>query len=235
VSDVSRETSAAIDTVFGAGRPAAERYVAWLADQGVVRGLIGPREVPRLGERHLRHSAVVAELLPHAATVRDVGSGARLPGIPLALTRPDLAIELVEPLLRRSRFLTETVERLGLERVRVTRARAEDLVGAPPTDVVTARAVAPVARLARWCLPLVRPGGSLVALKGAQVQDELDAAAAELRALGARTWQVTEHGAGLLAEPTTVLTVVRGATTEGPTGARRAGARPTTRRSGGRR
>jgi 16S rRNA (guanine527-N7)-methyltransferase len=230
VSDVSRETSAAIDTVFGAGRPAAERYVAWLADQGVVRGLIGPREVPRLWERHVLNCAVVAELLPHAATVRDVGSGAGLPGIPLALTRPDLAIELVEPLLRRSDFLTETVERLGLERVRVTRARAEDLVGAPPCDVVTARAVAP-----RWCLPLVRPGGSLIALKGAQVHDELDAAAAELRALGARTWQVSEHGAGLLAEPTTVLTVVRGATTEGPTGPRRTSARPTTRRSGGRR
>ena len=220
MTDVSRETSAAIDAVFGDRRPVAEAYVAWLADQGVVRGLIGPREVPRLWERHVLNCAVVAELLPAHAAVRDVGSGAGLPGIPLALARPDLDVELVEPLLRRATFLSETVERLGLERLRVTRARAEDLTTEPLADAVTARAVAGLAQLARWCLPLVRPGGSLVALKGARVQAELDAATDELRALGARTWQVTQHGVDLLAEPTTVLTVVRGAAERPGTAAR---------------
>jgi len=214
VTDVSRETDAAIDAVFGACRPAAERYVAFLADQGLVRGLIGPREVPRLWERHVLNCAVVAELLPPDSTVRDVGSGAGLPGIPLALARPDLEVELVEPLLRRAVFLTEAVELLGLDRVRVTRSRAEDLAAAPVVDVATARAVAGLPQLARWCLPLVRPGGSLVALKGARVHEELDAATRELRTLGARTWQVTQHGGDLLAEPTTAVTIVRGVASE---------------------
>jgi 16S rRNA (guanine527-N7)-methyltransferase len=209
-ADVSRETSAAIDAVFGPGREAAEAYVAWLADQGVLRGLIGPREAPRLWERHLLNCAVVAELIPADAAVRDIGSGAGLPGIAIALARPDLRIELVEPLLRRADFLSETVERLDLGRVTVTRARAEDLRSAPSVQVVTARAVAPLLRLVDWCLPLVRPGGSLVALKGSRVRDELAEAADQLPALGARSWRISQHGAGLLAQPTTVVTVERG-------------------------
>jgi 16S rRNA (guanine527-N7)-methyltransferase len=207
---VSRETSRAIDVVFGARRPAAEQYVAWLADQGVARGLIGPREVPRLWERHVLNCGVVAEVIAAGATVRDVGSGAGLPGVPLALARPDLRIELVEPLLRRATFLTETIERLGIPGVRVTRARAEELRGAARVEVVTARAVAPVHKLAGWCLPLLRPGGSLIALKGARVHDELAAAQDELRRLGASSWEVSECGRGILAEPTTVLRVVLG-------------------------
>jgi 16S rRNA (guanine527-N7)-methyltransferase len=216
--DVSRETSTAIDAVFGAQRAQAAQYVDWLADQGVLRGLIGPREVPRLWERHLLNCAVVAELIPVGATVRDIGSGAGLPGIALALARPDLQIELVEPLLRRATFLTETVTRLQLPRVTVTRARAEELTSTPPVQVVTARAVAPVLRLVEWCLPLVAPGGTLVALKGSRVHEELAAAADRLPALGARSWRVTEHGIGLVAHPTTVLTIERGAD---PTGTRR--------------
>jgi 16S rRNA (guanine527-N7)-methyltransferase len=225
--DVSRETSAAIDVVFGARRAQAAEYVDWLADQGVLRGLIGPREVPRLWERHLLNCAVVAELIPVDATVRDIGSGAGLPGIALALTRPDLQIDLVEPLLRRATFLTETVAQLGLARVTVTRARAEELRSTPPAQVVTARAVAPLARLVDWCLPLVAPGGTLIALKGGRVHEELAAVADRLPALGARSWRVTEHGVGLLAQPTTVLSIERG---PDPPGARRPG-RPTTRQS----
>lgn len=207
---VSRETSAAIDAVFGARRELAEQYVAWLADQGVLRGLIGPRELPRLWDRHVLNCAVVAELIPAGATVRDVGSGAGLPGIALALARPDLRVELVEPLLRRATFLAETVARLDLAAVTVTRARAEDLRTAPPVEVVTARAVAPLLRLVDWCLPLVTPGGTLVALKGSRVHEELAEAADRLPALGARSWRVSEHGVGLLSRPTTVLTIERG-------------------------
>jgi 16S rRNA (guanine527-N7)-methyltransferase len=230
VTDVSRETSQAIDAVFGTRRALAERYVSWLADQGVLRGLLGPREVPRLWDRHVLNCAVVAEGIPLAATVRDVGSGAGLPGIPLALARPDLRVELVEPLLRRATFLTETCELLGLEHVTVTRARAEDLSGAAPVQVATARAVAPVARLARWCLPLVEPGGILIALKGARVHEELAAAESELRQLGAQSWAIAQYGGGLLAAPTTVLTVVRGA---GPNTERRSvpRTRPTSSRT----
>lgn len=208
--DVSRETSAAIDLVFGAQRPAAEEYAGWLADQGVQRGLIGPREVDRLWERHLLNCAVVAEAIPTSVAVRDVGSGAGLPGIAIALVRPDLRIELVEPLLRRATFLTETVARLGLAGVTVTRARAEELWGADRVEIVTARAVAPIHRLAGWCLPLLLPGGSLVALKGARVHAELASAQDDLRRLGAHSWQVTEYGREILAQPTTVLQVQLG-------------------------
>lgn len=231
-ADVSRETSAAIDVVFGDRRPQAEQYVDWLADQGVLRGLIGPREAPRLWERHVLNCAVVAELLPREATLRDVGSGAGLPGIPLALARPDLRIELVEPLQRRAEFLTETCARLGLDTVTVTRARAEELRGAQPVRIVTARAVAPLLRLAEWCLPLLAPGGSLVALKGSRVADELAAAADRLPALGAASWGISQHGTGLLAQPTTVVSVVRGAR---PDGGDRPGAGRRTARQRGRR
>src|SRR4051794_6520405 len=212
---VSRETSARIDRLFGAQRAIAEQYVAWLADQGVVRGLLGPREAPRLWERHVLNCAVVASLVPAGASVRDIGSGAGLPGIPLAVARPDLQMELVEPLLRRATFLSETCDRLGLDRVTVTRARAEDLRDMPTTEVVTARAVAPVARLLGWCLPLVSPGGSLLALKGARVHEELAEAGDLLPSLGAASWRVDEVGGELLDEPTTVLVVERAAVRSG--------------------
>ncbi len=133
----------------------------------MTRGLLGPREADRLWERHLVNSAAAAAALPTAGgLLADVGSGAGLPGIPLAILRPDLTVRLVEPLLRRATFLTEVVAALGLANVEVVRARAEDLHGAWTAATVTARAVAPLDRLAGWCLPLVAPGGSLLALKG---------------------------------------------------------------------
>jgi 16S rRNA (guanine527-N7)-methyltransferase len=198
--------------VFGSRLEAATGYARMLAGDGLTRGLLGPREVPRLWDRHLLNCAVISELVAPAATVTDVGSGAGLPGIPLALARPDLAIELLEPLQRRVVFLQETVTALGLDRVQVVRGRAEDAVRPTGVDVVTARAVAPLSRLAAWCLPLLRPGGSLIALKGSQARAELAACADDLGRLGAVDWEVVTCGVGLLDAPTTVVRVVLGDT-----------------------
>ena len=159
----------------------AERYVALLATAGVERGLIGPRETPRLWERHVLNSLAVASQVPPDATVADLGSGAGLPGLVLAIGRPDLQVSLVEPLLRRTTFLTEAVEELGLVNVEVVRARAEALHGQRHFDVVTARALAPLDRLVGWAMPLVSPGGLLLAMKGGSAADEIEAASAVLR------------------------------------------------------
>ena len=151
----------------------AARYVDLLATTGVEWGLIGPRETERLWERHIFNSAAVADLIPTGATVVDVGSGAGLPGIPLALRRLDLRITLLEPLLRRATFLTQAVETLGLtDRVEVVRDRAED--HDRTYDAVLSRALAPLPRLLGWCLPLTAPGGAVLALKGRTAQEELD-------------------------------------------------------------
>jgi 16S rRNA (guanine527-N7)-methyltransferase len=195
--------------VFGTALTTATAYARLLAVDGVTRGLLGPREVPRLWERHLLNCAVIAELVEPGATVTDVGSGAGLPGIPLYLARPDLHIELLEPLQRRVVFLREVVSTLGLDQIRVVRGRAEDAPSGGGVDVVTARAVAPLSRLAGWCLPLLRPGGSLIALKGGQASAELDSAADDLRQLGAVAWEVVTCGLGLVDPPTTVVRVVR--------------------------
>ena len=167
---VSRET---LDRVFGRGLKYADEYAHMLAVDGTQRGLIGPRETPRLWERHLLNCAVVAELVPDGADVLDVGSGAGLPGIPLAIARPDLLVTLVEPMERRTAFLSEVVTRLGIDNIEVLRARAEDVNPRGKADVVTCRAVAPIGKLAGWCLPLLRPGGQLLAIKGSSAEAEL--------------------------------------------------------------
>src|SRR5262249_21205305 len=155
------------EKVFGDQLSTAQRYAELLVTDGVVRGLVGPREAPRIWERHLLNCAVVADLIPSGATVIDVGSGAGLPGLVLAVARPASAVLLGEPLARRSAFLCEAVTTLGLDRTTVVRARAEESVGKLPlAGVVTARAVAPLDRLAGWCLPLTAIGGRLLALKG---------------------------------------------------------------------
>lgn len=181
------------------------RYAEILAGAGVERGMIGPREVPRLWDRHLVNSGVVLERVPEGATVADVGSGAGLPGLVWAIARPDLRVTLVEPLLRRTTFLDEVVEELGLTNVRVLRARAEEVD--EQFDVVTARAVAALEKLARWCMPLVRPGGVLLALKGRSAQDEVDAAKRTLGRLGATATLVRTYGD--VEVPTTVVEVSR--------------------------
>jgi 16S rRNA (guanine527-N7)-methyltransferase len=213
---VSRETTplslggeaptppALAEATFGDALPLARRYADHLAHAGVVRGLIGPREVDRLWERHLLNSAVLAQWVPDGSTVADLGSGAGLPGIPLALARPDLSVTLVEPLLRRTTFLNEVVADLDLAgRVDVIRGKAEVLHGHRTFDVVTARALAPLDRLLGWAMPLVRPGGALIALKGETAGAELAAAQSQLSRLGAQSAEV------LVSSGETVVRVVR--------------------------
>lgn len=196
--------------LFGDGLPVARRYARLLATDGVVRGLIGPREAPRLWERHLFNCVALAELIPDGSYVVDVGSGAGLPGIVLAVARPDLTVTLVEPLARRVSFLGEVVDELGLARITVVRGRAEECVGRlAPADIVTARAVAPLDRLAAWCLPLVAVGGRLLALKGSSAAEEAAAHGDALSRMGAGPPVVMECGVGRLVPPTTVISVVR--------------------------
>lgn len=200
----------AAEKVFGERLPLAERFAQLLVTDGVVRGLIGPREAPRIWERHMLNCAVLGDLIQSGATVVDVGSGAGLPGMVLAVARPDLVVTLVEPLARRTAFLSEAVTTLGLERTTVVRARAEECVGKLPlADVVTARAVAPLDRLAGWCLPLTAVGGRLLALKGASAAAEIAEHAETLSRLGAGTASVRLCGDTVLAEPTTVVEIVR--------------------------
>ncbi|GAA2966136.1 MULTISPECIES: 16S rRNA (guanine(527)-N(7))-methyltransferase RsmG [Streptomyces] len=204
--------------VFGEFFPEAVRYAELLADAGVKRGLIGPREVPRLWGRHLLNCAVLSEAVPEGVTVCDVGSGAGLPGIPLALVRPDLKITLLEPLLRRTNFLQEVVELLGLDHVTVVRGRAEEVLGTlPPVHVVTARAVAPLDRLAGWGVPLLRPYGEMLALKGGTAEEEIQGARAALSKLGVVETEVLHVGEGVVEPMSTVVRVVVG---ESPGGVR---------------
>ena len=193
--------------MFTVRLPTAERFAALLASDGVVRGLIGPRETPRLWERHLLNCAVLGEVVPARSAVCDIGSGAGLPGLVLAIARPDLTITLVEPLLRRTTFLDEAVQRLELLNVEVVRARAEELHGVRTFDVVTSRAVAALPKLLRWSLPLTRPGGAVVAMKGSSAQEEVDGARKQLRALGAGPVSVHTVGLGVVDPPTIVVRV----------------------------
>jgi 16S rRNA (guanine527-N7)-methyltransferase len=178
-----------------------------LATDGVIRGLIGPREAARLWERHLINCAVLAEVVPEGASVCDVGSGAGLPGLVLAIARPDLALTLVEPLLRRATYLTEVSEQLDLANVTVVRARADELHGTRTFDTVTSRAVAPLERLLGWSMPLVAPHGRMVAMKGSSVADEIAAAAGVLAQLGCTEPVVLELGAGVISPQTFAVQV----------------------------
>jgi 16S rRNA (guanine527-N7)-methyltransferase len=206
-----------VERVFGPALPLAERYVARLASDGVLRGLIGPREVARLWERHVLNSAAVAEAVPQGARVVDVGSGAGLPGIPLGLARPDVALTLVEPMARRVEFLEEALAALGAPGElpwRVIRGRAEErsvVAAVGPVDVVTARAVAPLPRLVGWCRGLLRPGTQLVALVGARALEELPGMVPELEAAGMRNVHPRAVGADLGDAATTVVVMTRGA------------------------
>lgn len=154
-----------------------QRYVDILIKRGIPWGLLGPREAERLWDRHVLNSIAVSDLLPDGAAVADVGSGAGLPGIPLAVLRPDLRVTCIESLQRRSSFLTDTIEELGVtDRVRVVRTRAEDFpaTDAERFDVVTSRALAPLGRLARWCAPLLAEHGTIVAIKGRSAVEEVE-------------------------------------------------------------
>lgn len=205
--ELEQEPPAAV-LVFGDRVDLARRYVDALASDGVVRGLIGPREPVRLWSRHLLNSGVAAPLLETEASVVDVGSGAGLPGIPLAIARPDCSVVLVEPLERRCVFLQEMVDGLNLGNCRVVRGRADQVVDdCGGADVVTSRAVAPLAKLSAWSAPLLRVGGHLLALKGASAADEVARDRVAVAATGVVDVEVLTVGAGLV-NPETVI--VRG-------------------------
>ncbi len=189
-NSVDAPTSAAID-FFGSAYPPLQRYVELLRSHGIERGLIGPRELPKLWDRHIMNCAALTTEFPEQGLIADVGSGAGLPGIVAAIMRPDAEFVLIETMERRVTWLLEVVEHLALTNVRVQRARAEDLDGAIEADVVTARAVAALDKLARWCFPLARVGGQLVLLKGERVHDEVTAARKVLRKYGADNAVVT--------------------------------------------
>jgi 16S rRNA (guanine527-N7)-methyltransferase len=196
--------------VFGDTEEKAERYAELLAGPGVERGLIGPNEVPRLWERHLLNSAAVASLVPGPCSLVDLGSGAGLPGIVLALLLTDSDVTLLEPALRRTIFLEECVAELGLGNARVWRARAEQAAGALAVDVVTARAVAPLDRLATLALGLLKPGGIVLAVKGAKAEAEVRAAGEALRRLGVRDVEVLVARGGKVDPAATVVRMTAG-------------------------
>jgi 16S rRNA (guanine527-N7)-methyltransferase len=181
------------------------RFASLLTERGVERGLLGPREVPRLWERHLLNCAVVAKLVPAEAQVVDIGSGAGLPGLVIAMLLPGVRMILLEPMLRRTAFLDECVAELGLANVTVCRGRAEEAAGKLGADVATARAVAPMDRLAELAAGVVRPGGTVLALKGRDARAELAKAEPVLRRLGARGAEVLTVGHGIVEPPTTVV------------------------------
>lgn len=184
--------------ILGLGWGGAARFAELLAQDGELRGLIGPRELPKLWTRHVLNSAAVAQFLPEQGSIADVGSGAGLPGVVLALMRPDLEVHLVEPMQRRVDWLVEVGEELDLDNVTVHQVRAEELHGRLTVEAVTARAVAALDKLARLCLPLIVPGGTLLAQKGQRAEEEVAKADRVLRKLG--VVDVTVHAVDMLGD-----------------------------------
>ncbi len=197
--------------IFGDRLGLARRYADWLAGPGVERGLMGPREAERVWERHLLNCAVIGELIDPGERIVDIGSGAGLPGVPLALARPDLRITLLEPLLRRSQFLHEAVADLGLA-VDVVRGRAEDPAirnRFGGVDVAVSRAVAPLDKLTKWSMALLKRGGRMLAIKGERAADEVEKHRRVMAAMGARDVRVVECGANYLRPTVTVVVALR--------------------------
>lgn len=203
---IEAEPVSASQVFAGAGIELARRYVHSLAGDGVVRGLIGPRESGRLWSRHVLNSAVVGTLLAAGSTVLDIGSGAGLPGIPLAIARPDCSLVLVEPLERRVVYLRQVIANLELVNCRVVRGRADEVIDeCGGADYVTSRAVAPLAKLASWSSPLLRVGGELLALKGSSAADEIRRDMAEVAATRLVDLEVVSVGAGVVDPETQVI------------------------------
>lgn len=193
--------------LFGDRLPLAERFTSLLAEHGQERGLIGPREVDRLWERHMLNCALMVDSIdPSVRTLADIGSGAGLPGVIIAIARPDLEVTLVETMQRRCAWLDEVNAELGLD-YEVVRARAEELHGERTFDAVTARAVAALDKLAKWTLPLVADGGELLAMKGSSAAQEIEKAQPVLRRLGGVDPTIEQHGHGEVEVPTTVVRV----------------------------
>lgn len=197
----------AAEKIFGSRLELAERYVEHLATSGMERGLLGPREVPRLWSRHVLNCAVVADLIAENARVADVGSGAGLPGLCLAIARPDLHLTLIEPLERRVIWLNEVVADLELDNVTVIRGRAEQVIDDVEADVVTARAVSALGTLAGLTIPLLKGKGVVLAIKGRSAEEEIQKASKVIRKLGGRETSILTAGEGLLEEHTTVVRI----------------------------
>lgn len=205
---MSDTTPAAAAEVFGERLPLAEAYHRSLATTAAERGFIGPKEVHRLWERHILNCAVIAEAFEPGLKVADIGSGAGLPGIPLAIARPDLSITLIEPLLKRSTYLGEVIAELGLDNVTVVRGRAEEQPKAA-FDAVTSRAVAPLGKLAGWSIPLLQGGGYMIAMKGESVAEELERDQKEIAKAGGVDAEILTVGASALEQPTTLIRIQR--------------------------
>ncbi len=199
---VEHEPAAAAQ-IFGPNIDKARAYTAALVADGETLGLFGPREYPRIWTRHVLNSAVVAELVPAGVTVADVGSGAGLPGIPMALVQPEAHFTLIEPMERRSDWLKEQVEKLGLTNVSVLRARAEEV--GEVFDVVTARAVKALPQLLQMCVPMTRHGGEIIALKGEKAQLEIDDSKRLMKKLDISSFDIVFTGEQFLDEPTRVV------------------------------
>jgi 16S rRNA (guanine527-N7)-methyltransferase len=207
MTDVSRETL--ISQAYPEAIQKLKIFHDLLATEGPIRGLIGPKEVEKLWDRHIGNSLVLETLLPDGCSLIDVGTGAGLPGIPIAIARPDLEIHLVEPMQRRVEFLELAIAKLGLTNTQIHRARAEQLHGQLVADLVTARAVASVRELIEWCEPLLNPHGRLVLLKGEKAEIELKEAKPAMHKHGLVLDDVVLLGEGLLAEPTRAVVLIR--------------------------
>lgn len=207
MSELEAEPAVAA-SLFGDHIELARRFTADLAREGETRGLIGPLELPRLWSRHVVNSALVAPLL-RPGRVGDVGSGAGLPGLVLAIARPDVELVLIEPMERRVDWLTEEADALGLDNVEVVRARAEEAQLGEPLDQVTARAVSALSKLLPLTAPLLRPGGEFIVMKGARVDEEIAAAQKVIRKLGLQNVTVELLGEGIVPDPTRVFRATR--------------------------
>jgi 16S rRNA (guanine527-N7)-methyltransferase len=206
-TDLASLDQAELQALFGSRFDAVAAFAAMLAEQGEKRGLIGPRELERLWERHVLNSAAVVPFLGPGRIV-DVGSGAGLPGMVIAAMLPDREVVLVEPMERRVAWLEEAAATIGLDNVTVTRARAEEVAGSLKADALTARAVASIDKLVKWCLPLLSETGHMALLKGRTAAEEIERAKYVLRKAGLSAEVLSAPTlAGL--EPTTVVRIVR--------------------------
>jgi 16S rRNA (guanine527-N7)-methyltransferase len=194
---------AATELIFGDQIGKARLYFEALVRDGDLLGLLGPREMPKLWTRHILNSAVVAELVSPGQTVADVGSGAGLPGIPMALAQPQAHFTLIEPMERRSDWLKRVVQDLELTNVRVHRARAEEV--AEVFDVVTARAVSALPNLLRMCVPMTKHGGEVIALKGSKAAEEIQDSKKLQKKLGIESFEIVRLGGEFLTDPTLVV------------------------------
>ncbi|SMX86177.1 16S rRNA (guanine(527)-N(7))-methyltransferase RsmG [Brevibacterium aurantiacum] len=200
---------AGTEEFFGAAYPAAQRYAQHLATTGIEWGLIGPREIDRLWTRHILNCAVVAEFIDDSDVVGDVGSGAGLPGIPIALLRPEAQVVLIEPMERRVEWLKMVVDDLALDNVRIVRARVEELVDEEMFTVVTSRAVKAMTTLIEWTHDVMGPEGRILALKGASVEAELAKTKKLLKRYRLSQPEIHIVDGGILDFPSRVVEIVK--------------------------